>query len=190
MNKHKFTNIFLTFLLALLSISLPNGSLAVASTSDYEPVAIKDVNEKNNDKCEIIKEKREGKIQLFKDNKQKHINLYQNIEAKLTNHINLLKNKGYDVEKLQNDTEEFSSMVKDYESKYNALVEELNKVSNYQCDNTDKRKLMKIFKDSRTELDTVQKKRSEIGSFYKNVIKQDIKELHQVRVEEATDSSK
>jgi len=142
--------------------------------------------------CENLEEKIDTKVNRFNNNIGIHVGKYNHLKDRLEKIVGKLENKGFDIDKLEEDLLILDDLIKEYAVFYKDFVENLKFTRGYACGKSEGG-----FKDSLAESkdkrDLVKAKREEIREFYKNVIREDIKDLRQQAselksVEESTSS--
>lgn len=142
-----------------------------------------EVREKVREKrCEHLEARITKRVSNFEKNKQKHIDRYNRLKTKLSNIITRLKNKGYDVAKLESDLKILDEKIKQYATDYNVFIDWLRESQDYACGQA-KGVFKESVKKAREQLAVARESRKEVRRFYQEVIRQDIKDLRNQKSE-------
>jgi len=139
--------------------------------------------------CEVLGERVQNKISMFEKHKDDHVANYQKAREKLQKIVNELEAKGYDVTELRTDLVKFDTMIKDYAQLYMNFIDSLKNTQGYACGESDG-----DYKDALSKshelLRQLQEKRKELRFFYRDEIREDIKDLRKQAREQLVEMNK
>lgn len=128
--------------------------------------------------CDVIEERVQSKITRFEQNKDDHVDKYERVRQKLEDVVEKLEDEGFDVTDLKEHLLEFDQMIKDYAQMYVDFIESLENTQNYACGESEG-DFKEALEKSHELLRMVREKRKELREYYRDVIRQDIKDLRQ-----------
>lgn len=131
-------------------------------------------------RCDQLTQRIEERIEKFEANKDKHIEYYNNLKDRITDIVQKLSDKGYDVEELALDLQTLDSMILDYASEYVKFIDLLKATREVVCGES-QGAFADAVKAARDQLRVVFAARLGIREFYKDEIREDIKDLRQQR---------
>ncbi len=128
--------------------------------------------------CERLEKKIDLKLARFDKNKGVHVAKYQRLKEKLERVLDKLEDKGFDVSQLEDHLPALDDLIKQYAKAYSDFIESLRFTKGYACGKSEG-----DFRDSlggaREMLAKVKELRKEIRDYYKDVIREDIKDLRE-----------
>ena len=128
--------------------------------------------------CPHLEERIDIKVDRFAEHKDTHVEKYRHLKERLENALGRLEEKGFDVSQLREDLVALDDLIKEYAQLYADFIESLRFTRGYACGKSEG-----DFKDAlaaaKEKYELVKEKREEIRNYYKDVIREDIKELRQ-----------
>lgn len=128
--------------------------------------------------CERMDQRIEAKIAAFGENRDAHVNKYLRVKERLTTISEEMAALGLDVSKLNEDLEIFSGMIDEYIAEYKEFIDLLRVAAGIDCVNAQS-EFKEALQQARVQMMAVQDKRRELLEFYREVLREDIKELRE-----------
>ncbi len=132
--------------------------------------------------CENIEERVDGRVERFREHRLNHGNMYTELLDKLRNIVARMQEFGLDTEALEVDIESLDVMVGDYSDLLAQLIDSIDNVRGYACGDKDE-DFREYLADSKELLKSVRDQRIAIREFYRDEIREDIKDLRTQAVE-------
>ena len=140
------------------------------------------VGERKENRCEIVTERVDKRITTFEEHKDKHIAQYQKLTDKVKEMVKRLKEKGYDTTKLEEDLKILDAKNKQVAADYEEFIQKLKAARELACGNS-QGQFVEAMKTAREQLKKVHEEVKEIRTYFKEVIKEDIKDLRDQKKE-------
>ncbi|MEI6222350.1 MAG: hypothetical protein WCP97_06310 [bacterium] len=136
------------------------------------------VTEKRDEKCESLTKKVELTLTRFSNNKDRHIATYTKISEKVKDINTRLKDKGYDISKLQADEQTLNEKIKKIGADYALFIEKLDKTKGLACGQSNG-EFKTALQDAQAELKIVREDILATRLFYQTTMRADIQSLKQ-----------
>jgi uncharacterized pyridoxal phosphate-containing UPF0001 family protein len=184
MNK-KVSSIFILALIAFLPAVSVN-ALAVNATDQTSTIQqkvqtreekiaeLKDLNIAK--KCEIIKTNVDRLISNYNSKHENQVQKYKEIAGKISNTLDILKNKGIDVSNLQAKLNELNSKIVEFSNLRTEFQNKLNETKTLSCGDSQGAYKTAV-QSARDTLKQMKSKAIEIRDFVKNDIRNEIKNI-------------
>src|SRR4030066_2301385 len=123
--------------------------------------------------CAIINSTIDKKLNGFENSKAKHMEIYTKLVDRLEQMIEKWKERGYDVNKVEEDLNTINTMIDEYEQDYEDLKSKIENLKSLCGSDDYKTKLTEV----KAALKELRKDGVDIRVFYQTVIRKDIKAL-------------
>ena len=169
----KTKKLSLVFLSSLLPLIIGKTDVLALSHADNRLQKSEDIRDNG---CEILNNRIDARIQLFEQNKEYHKNIYEALVRKVEDLIDWMSEKGLVINKLQSDLIVLSDLLTKAWEDYSSFISLLMETKSYTCGESQgqfREKLMLAFE----ELKNYKADVMEIRNYYKNTVKEDMREL-------------
>jgi len=125
---------------------------------------------------EMVKQRIELAITRFNNNKERHIKVYNQVKAKVEKLLQQLKDKGYDVSKLESDLATWDQMIRKFAQDYADFIRKLEEIVALTPEQA-QGSYASLIKEARQMLQTIHQDALNIRLYYQQTIRADIQEL-------------
>jgi len=136
------------------------------------------VRERTQEICDQLGKRITKRVDLFESNKTHHIERYDLLKSKLQEVVTKLKAKGFDTGELESNLLELDRLIKTYVQEYTKFIDILKGALASTCGES-QGTFKEGLQNARAQLREARTARRAIWEFYKNTIREDIKNLRQ-----------
>ena len=186
--KYLVLSLVTTALLAASNVVFAEETATTPKTTP-KTEAMEKVKENRAQRCETVTAKVDERINKFDENRQDHGIRHQKIVNGVTNIVNRLKDRGFDVTKLEADLKDLNTKIVNAAKDYEAFVNILRDTKTVVCGQSQGQFASKM-EAAKKQLTVVRADTKDIRDYYINTIKADIKEVRaQKPVKTTTDTT-
>ncbi len=127
-------------------------------------------------RCNLVNSKISLLITRYENNKQRHILKYEKIKERMIGINKILKSRGCDTSKVENDYQKLDTMIVEFSKEYNNFINLLKTTQNYVCGKS-QGDYLKSLNQARQQLIIVRQKSLDIRNFWQGTIRQDLIQL-------------
>jgi DNA repair exonuclease SbcCD ATPase subunit len=135
--------------------------------------------------CEQLQKRIQNRVQLFEKNREQHQERYTNLQGRLQEAANKLEARNFNTTQLQTSINTLNQLITTYDEEYSQFIELLDASSNHTCSELGGQ-YRQSFQSSRGQLIKAREARYAIWTFYKNTIREDIKDLRDQIVDDSS----
>ncbi|EKD96171.1 MAG: hypothetical protein ACD_24C00157G0003 [uncultured bacterium] len=169
----KFKDYLIVLIISFFLI-ISGKTYALALSASEDALQIRDEIREN--RCEALNNKIDARIQLFEQNKEFHKNIYEALIKKVENTIDWMSEKGLGINKLQSDSIVLSDLITKAWEDYSSFITLLMDTKNYTCGESQGQFRDKLL-NALEQLKVYKSDLQSIKAFYKNTVKEDMKDI-------------
>jgi hypothetical protein len=148
----------------------------LTATPLFMPSQVQALTNKEQERCNLVTSRIELLTTRYGNNKQRHVNAYINAKDRITNLVNKLESKGYDVSKLKADLIVWEEKTQKFGTDYQEFINILNESKTYICGQSNGDFLASLAK-ARQQLLIIRQDVLDIRLYYQETIRADIQAL-------------
>lgn len=177
--KTKMKKIIAITAISLAALTVALEKCQALSPQLINPAAVKAILEYNKWRCETIPGKFDSKKAKLDEKKEKHLNAFNNLSDKFGTLIIKLSARGYDTAELKEDQLILDEKIEKMKDDYDSFSSVMKEAKEYACKKTDAEFKTKLG-EARNLLAKIKEDAGDIKEFYKDEIREDIKEVEKM----------
>lgn len=164
------------FLLAGVVALLLVCSITPALAQEGQPGGEGRLQERLQERWEFLQQHIQLIITRFNNNQQRHQKVYERVKSEVSEFLEKMKAKGYDVSKLEQDLATWEEMFDKFVQDYRAFIQKLEEIAALSPEQA-QGNFYSLLREARQLLRVVRQDAMDIRLFYQQTIRADIQEL-------------
>ncbi len=164
------------FILVGMVVAVLAFSAAPALAQEGQPGTETRLQERLQERWELVQKRIELIIARFNNNQQRHQETYERVRSTVEELLEWARAKGYDVSKLEQDLNTWGSMFAKFSQDYQAFIRKLEEIAGLSPEQA-KGSFYAMLREARRLLQVVRQDVMDIRLFYQQTIRADIQDL-------------